>query len=182
MEHLVQLMNQCWYIIFNKSPLNILRGVLFVVGFNGICQILYKVIHLPYKYHTKYYCTRLCPILCGPVDWSLPGSSVPGHFQARILELLPFPTPGISPAQGVNPHLLHLLHCKWFFTTVPPGKPKILSLPWKFPLLAIFTSPTKPSEIIFFICVVLHCLECHVADMTYTRHTMYSLFRLVSFT
>ena len=70
-----------------------------------------------------------------------------------------------------------------FFTTLPPGKPKILSLPWKFPVLDIFTSTTKPSESIFFICVVLHCLECHVADMTYTqRHTMCSLFRLVSFT
>ena len=26
-----------------------------------------------------------CPILCDPMDYSLPGSSVPGIFQARIL-------------------------------------------------------------------------------------------------
>ena len=128
----------------------------------------YKVIHPPYKYHTKYYCTQLCPILCGPVDCSLPGSSVPGIFQARILGLLPFPTPGISPTQGSNPHLLHLLHSKWILYPCATWEAQILPLPWKFPVLNIFISTTKPSEIIFFICVVFHCLECHVADMTYT--------------
>ena len=30
--------------------------------------------------------TQLCPTLCGPVDCSLPGSSVHGVLQARILE------------------------------------------------------------------------------------------------
>ena len=30
--------------------------------------------------------TRLCLILCDPMDWSLPGSSVQGILQARILE------------------------------------------------------------------------------------------------
>ena len=27
-----------------------------------------------------------CPTLCNPMDWSLPGSSVHGIFQARVLE------------------------------------------------------------------------------------------------
>ena len=27
-----------------------------------------------------------CPTLSDPMDWSLPGSSVPGIFQARVLE------------------------------------------------------------------------------------------------
>ena len=27
-----------------------------------------------------------CPTLCNPIDYSLPGSSVPGIFQARVLE------------------------------------------------------------------------------------------------
>ena len=27
-----------------------------------------------------------CPILCDPMDWSLPGSSIHGIFQARVLE------------------------------------------------------------------------------------------------
>ena len=33
-----------------------------------------------------------CPTLCDPMDGSLPGSSVHGIFQARILEGLPFPS------------------------------------------------------------------------------------------
>ena len=31
-------------------------------------------------------CAQLCPILCGPMNCSLPGSSVHGIFQSRILE------------------------------------------------------------------------------------------------
>ena len=45
------------------------------------------------KYHSfsfeEYCCclvTKLCPTLCDPVDYSLPGFSVHGIFQARILE------------------------------------------------------------------------------------------------
>ena len=30
--------------------------------------------------------TQLCPTLCNPMDFSLPGSSVYGVFQARVLE------------------------------------------------------------------------------------------------
>ena len=30
--------------------------------------------------------TYLCPTLCDPMDCSLPGSSVHGIFQARVLE------------------------------------------------------------------------------------------------
>ena len=31
-------------------------------------------------------CTQSCPTLCDPMDYSPPGSSVHGNFQARILE------------------------------------------------------------------------------------------------
>ena len=34
--------------------------------------------------------TQSCPTLCDPMDCSLPGSSVHGIFQARVLEWLPF--------------------------------------------------------------------------------------------
>ena len=30
--------------------------------------------------------TQLCPTLCDPMDYSLPGSSIHGIFQARVLE------------------------------------------------------------------------------------------------
>ena len=32
--------------------------------------------------------TQSCPTLCDPMDCSLPGSSIHGIFQARILELV----------------------------------------------------------------------------------------------
>ena len=49
--------------------------------------------------------------LCDPEDYSLPGSSVHGILQARILgwdALLQ----GVFPTSGLNPWLLHLLHCR----------------------------------------------------------------------
>ena len=42
--------------------------------------------------HTNTYITdesevtQSCPTLCGPMDYSLPGSSIHGIFQARVLE------------------------------------------------------------------------------------------------
>ena len=53
-----------------------------------------------------------CPTLYDPRDCSLPGPSVHGIFQARILEWsgLPFPTARIFPTQGLN---LHLLIGRW---------------------------------------------------------------------
>ena len=44
------------------------------------------------------------------MDCSLPHSSVHGIFQARILEPVPLPSPGIFPTQGWNLYLLDLLH------------------------------------------------------------------------
>ena len=42
--------------------------------------------------------TQLCPTLCNPMDWRLPGSSVHGIFQARILEWI-----AISFSRGSSP-------------------------------------------------------------------------------
>ena len=44
-----------------------------------------------------------CPTLCDPVDGNLPGSSVHGIFQARVLEWWPFPSPGDLPDPGIEP-------------------------------------------------------------------------------
>ena len=58
----------------------------------------------------EYVCAKsfqLCPTLCNPMDCSLPGSSVHGILQARILEwaAIPFsrgfPNPGIEPGSPV---------------------------------------------------------------------------------
>ena len=51
--------------------------------------------------------------LCDLMDYSLPGSSVHGIFQARILEWVPFPPsgdfpdPGIKPTSSASPALAH---------------------------------------------------------------------------
>ena len=37
--------------------------------------------------------TQLCPTICDPMDCSLPGSSVHGVFQARVLEWSALPSP-----------------------------------------------------------------------------------------
>ena len=44
-----------------------------------------------------------CPTLCDSMDCSPPGFSVHGIFQARILEWLPFPSPGDLPHPEIEP-------------------------------------------------------------------------------
>ena len=66
---------------------------------------------------------HLCLTLCDPMDCSLPGSSVHGILQARILEWIAFSFQGIFLPQGSNPHVLRLLHWKvGSLPLVPPGK------------------------------------------------------------
>ena len=60
--------------------------------------------------HAKSF--QLCLTLCDPMDHSLPGSSVHGILQARIMEWVASPPPGIFPTQGSNPCLLRLLNCQ----------------------------------------------------------------------
>ena len=66
-----------------------------------------------------------CPVLCDPVDYSLPGSSVLEIVPARILECVAMaPSRGILPTQGSNPRLLHFLHWQaGSLPLVPPRKP-----------------------------------------------------------
>ena len=51
----------------------------------------------------KALVAQSCLTLCNPVDCSLPGSSLHGILQARILEWLPFPSPGGLPDPGIEP-------------------------------------------------------------------------------
>ena len=39
----------------------------------------------------KVLVAQSCPTLCDPMDWSLPGSSVRGILQGRILEWVAIP-------------------------------------------------------------------------------------------
>ena len=62
-----------------------------------------------------------CPTLCYPIYCSLPGSSVHGIFWARML---PFPTPGDLPKQGIKPaSLTSPALAGGFSNAEPPGKP-----------------------------------------------------------
>ena len=62
-------------------------------------------------------------LFCNPMDCSLPGSSVPGISQARILEWVSiFPSLGDLPNPGIKPPSPGL--AGEFFTTEPPEKPK----------------------------------------------------------
>ena len=59
-----------------------------------------------------------CPILCNSMDYSPPGSSVHGIFQARLLEWGCHSLQGILPPQWSNLHLLTSLALEdEFFTT-----------------------------------------------------------------
>ena len=58
----------------------------------------------------KVKVAQLCPTLCNPMDCSLPGSSVHGILQARILVSVAIPFCRGSPKQGLN---RGLQHCRW---------------------------------------------------------------------
>ena len=60
---------------------------------------------------------QLCPTLCDPMDCSLPGSSIHGIFQARVLEWVATLSSGGLLTQGLNPCLLYLLH--WQASSLP---------------------------------------------------------------
>ena len=56
-------------------------------------------------------CIESCLTLCDAMDCSLPGFSVHGILQARIMDLVAhFLLQGIFLTQGWNTYLLHLLH------------------------------------------------------------------------
>ena len=69
---------------------------------------------------------QLCLTLCDLTDYSPPGSYVHGILLARILEWVAMASSrGIFPTQGLNLHLLCLLH--WQANSLPLchlGSPK----------------------------------------------------------
>ena len=58
-----------------------------------------------------------CLTLCDPMDYSLPGSSVHGILQARILEWVAIPYPEIELVSLMSPTLAGM-----FFITATPGE------------------------------------------------------------
>ena len=50
--------------------------------------------------------SQSCPTLCNLMDYSLPGFSVHGTLQARILECVAMPPPRDLPDPGIEPRSL----------------------------------------------------------------------------
>ena len=69
--------------------------------------------------------TQSCPTLCDPMDCSLPGFSLHGISQARILEWVAFPSPGNLPDSGIEPGSPTLWAAA--LTSEPPGKPNTVA-------------------------------------------------------
>ena len=61
-----------------------------------------------------------CPTLCNTMDCSPPGFSLHGILQARILEWVPFPPPGILPEIETISLMSPALSGR-FLTLVSPG-------------------------------------------------------------
>ena len=67
--------------------------------------------------------TQSCPTLCDPIDCSLPGSSVHGILQARILEWVPIPSSRGSSQCRDQTHISCLLPGQaGSLPLAPPGK------------------------------------------------------------
>ena len=92
--------------------------------------------------------TYLCPALCDPVDCSLPGSSVHGILQSRILEWVAILFPRGLPDPGIEPCSPALQADS--LPSEPPGKPLFGT---RLLIIAIFydysnnlvTTPVAPS-------------------------------------
>ena len=64
-----------------------------------------------------------CPTLCDPMEYNLPGLSLHGILQARILDWVAMPSSrGIFPTQRSNLYLLSLLH--WQAGLLPLEPPR----------------------------------------------------------
>ena len=66
--------------------------------------------------------TESCPTLCGPMDYSPPGSSVHGIFKARILAWVAIPFPRGLPNPEIEPRSPALQVDS--LPSEPLGKPK----------------------------------------------------------
>ena len=116
-------------------------------------------------------CAQLCPILCDPLDYSLPGSSVYGIFQARILVRF-----AISYSRGSNLHVLCLLH--WQADLLPLSH---LGSPVKhksYHILSIYyaqdTSPTSSLKI-FFLIIFIYLFGCIRSAREICQHGAWTL-------
>ena len=101
--------------------------------------------------YPAYVCsvTQSCPTLCNPMDCSLPGSSVHGILQVRILEWVDISCSRIFLTQGCKPVPPAL--ASGCFITVPPGKPG--NPPWNIHTLPSDGALPYPKAFVFFFLI-----------------------------
>ena len=63
------------------------------------------------EYDNGCYISKSCLTLCSPMDRSLPGSSIHGILQARILDWVAMPSSSGLPDPGIKPVPLMSLLC-----------------------------------------------------------------------
>ena len=102
-----------------------------------------------------------CPILCNPMDCSLPGSSVHGIFQAEYWSGLPFPSPGDLPNPRVKPESPALQEDS--LLTELPGKHIFTEAISNYPLLF-------PSSILGTFQLRGLIFQCHIFLPFHTVH------------
>ena len=90
--------------LFSRFTVNLLS----LYSFSTLCIYMYACMHAK--------SLQLCPALCDPMDCTLPGSSVHGILQARILDWVVISFSGGLLTQGYNPRLFPAL-AGGFFTT-----------------------------------------------------------------
>ena len=82
-------------------------------------------------------CVHSCVTVCDSMDNSLPGSSVHGISQEKLLRVgCHFLLQGIFPTQGSNPRLLCLLH--WQAGSLP------LASPFQLPNISLYSMESRP--------------------------------------
>ena len=99
------------YFLRNLCPVKVKRlfGWLFLKIYNFNFYV--------YVYNVSQRACSVMPTPCNSTDCNLPGSSVPGILQVRILEWVGFLFQGIFLTQGTNPPSWWLLH--WQVDSLP---------------------------------------------------------------
>ena len=101
---------------------------------------------------------QLCLTLQPHGLYSLPGSSVHGILQARILEWVAISSSrGNFPTQGLNSCLFHLLHCQFNTSTLRHPGSRFSSLVWYYNKLCCKSSCCSSSarnNLACFLCII----------------------------
>ena len=96
-------------------------GLFVYVDIWELRSVLYLERFFPIWYVHVSLLLQLCLTLCDPMDYSLPGSSVHGILQVRILEWVALPS-----SRGSKQSLLCLLHWQvGSLSLQPPGMPSL---------------------------------------------------------